>query len=465
MCCEAKGSITMLPGHLLRLPAYTALLFLVRHVSAERKQPISNDPHHQGKGAFCPFLVEVGEGHGLARVTLQDYLIFSLNPNLPVMSMEFVGDDVLYKATVDGTMVQLFKCDVHEAQCEMVNEGGSKSNDLLVPNKWNKIYVKYNNGEITVDVNMKASVMGGQVTMSKEPIKSSGVMQVTFIVPPATPSYHATLEIPCSDGMPEIQTELPILSPAPVSTTTTAPQPLAPYKKCPMYRVEMNHPSVPAPVFNNLTLALYPNHPSLHLIIANEIHYFKVEVHGSSVKLLECQVTGQRCEFKDEVKLSIEPKKWNFVTISLQDNKILVNIRVNEGEGNVLMAHMPSTNRKGLTVTAYVPEELQILDARYYSVAYVNVKCEIIEQRTTWPVYTFTTTPKGLPTNAPIVETTTDPSTSPGLSRDLGIVIGVLVAVLIIIALAIIISTVVKKRRSAAISEQSPLQNQFQQQD
>ncbi|XP_063861878.1 uncharacterized protein LOC135101609 isoform X2 [Scylla paramamosain] len=455
----------MLPGHLLRLPAYTALLFLVRHVSAERKQPISNDPHHQGKGAFCPFLVEVGEGHGLARVTLQDYLIFSLNPNLPVMSMEFVGDDVLYKATVDGTMVQLFKCDVHEAQCEMVNEGGSKSNDLLVPNKWNKIYVKYNNGEITVDVNMKASVMGGQVTMSKEPIKSSGVMQVTFIVPPATPSYHATLEIPCSDGMPEIQTELPILSPAPVSTTTTAPQPLAPYKKCPMYRVEMNHPSVPAPVFNNLTLALYPNHPSLHLIIANEIHYFKVEVHGSSVKLLECQVTGQRCEFKDEVKLSIEPKKWNFVTISLQDNKILVNIRVNEGEGNVLMAHMPSTNRKGLTVTAYVPEELQILDARYYSVAYVNVKCEIIEQRTTWPVYTFTTTPKGLPTNAPIVETTTDPSTSPGLSRDLGIVIGVLVAVLIIIALAIIISTVVKKRRSAAISEQSPLQNQFQQQD
>ncbi|MPC50226.1 hypothetical protein E2C01_044050 [Portunus trituberculatus] len=37
----------------------------------------------------------------------------------------------------------------------------------------------------------------------------------------------------------------------------------------------MNHPSAPAPLINNLTLAVYPSHPSLLLIIANEISYFK----------------------------------------------------------------------------------------------------------------------------------------------------------------------------------------------
>nr|ACI12945.1 trehalase 1 [Callinectes sapidus] len=62
-------------------------------------------------------------------------------------------------------------------------------------------------------------------------------------------------------------------------------------------------------------------------------------------------------------------------------------------------------------------------------------------------------------------ETTTETATAPGFSRDVGIIVAVLVIALVIIVLAIIISTVMKKRHSAAISKQSPLQNQFQQQN
>lgn len=455
----------MLPGHLRRLPAYAALLFLVSHVSAGPTKLFPNDPQYQDTSTYCPFPVEVGHGHGLARVTLQDTLEFSLKPNMPVMSMEFVGDGVLYKALVSGTTVQLLKCDAPGHSCETVTSGGTKDRDLLVPNEWNKIYVNYNYGEISVDVNMKASVMGGHMTMSKGSTKSSHVGQVTFVVPPTKPFYHAYLEIPCSDGLPEIQTELPILPPAPTGTTTTrAPHPVFPYDECPVYMVETNHPATPAALMDNLTLAVYPSHPSLHLIITNEFHYFKVQVHDSSMKLLECQVTGRECVLKKEAELSIEPEKWNFVTIFLQDDKIFISIRVNNREGNVLMTPLPSSSRRGLTVMVYAQEQSKISHDRDYYQAFVNVKCEVIEQKMVTDVFPFTTKPASLATNAPIVESTTEPTTTTGFSRELTIVVAVLVGVLLLIILAIIISTVVKKRRSAAINEQSPLQDQFQQQ-
>ncbi|MPD02680.1 hypothetical protein E2C01_098276 [Portunus trituberculatus] len=72
----------------------------------------------------------------------------------------------------------------------------------------------------------------------------------------------------------------------------------------------------------------------------------------------------------------------------------------------MLTTDVPSTFRRGLTVTAYAPEKLQSLNAWDYYVAFVNVKCEVIEQieqTMTWQILFPTTTPTSLPTNAPIV--------------------------------------------------------------
>ena len=54
----------------------------------------------------------------------------------------------LLQATVDGTMIQLLQCGLKGKNCEIVSEGGSKSINLLVPNKWNTIYVNYNKGKV-----------------------------------------------------------------------------------------------------------------------------------------------------------------------------------------------------------------------------------------------------------------------------------------------------------------------------
>ncbi|XP_037776182.1 uncharacterized protein LOC119573181 [Penaeus monodon] len=66
----------------------------------------------------------------------------------------------LYKASVEGTMVVLMKCEEDGATCKNVNTGGTKGMDLLKPNAWNYVDVLLENEEITVTINHKADVMG-----------------------------------------------------------------------------------------------------------------------------------------------------------------------------------------------------------------------------------------------------------------------------------------------------------------
>lgn len=454
--------------HLFRLLACASLQLALRGVTAGlTKGATSWDPIMK---RTCPVLVKVEDGYDLANVPLQESQEFHLTPNLPQMSIRFLQGDISYKVTVDGTMVNLVQCDERENNCTVFDEGGKKDRDYLMPNKMNKILVNYTNDEVTLVVNGRINVMRGRMRMTKVFRKGGGGGDgyITFLVPPTrVVSYSATVQILCSGAPPQIQTEAaPPTQPAPIPIAPALPQ--GPYKQCPLYMVEANHPSIPAVLDNDLTLAVNPSHPILHLVIENDYLNFKVHVSGPTAELLRCNKATKQCSSLDtnvieEEETFIIPGRWNNVTISLSQDEIIISINDRKG---VLVASLQSTDQKGLKVIALAPQAVSIGGQEHFVVR-VNVKCEVIEQKMVtmvWPDLHPTRAPRkeGQATNAPIVDVTGElEPDAPGISRTVIIIVGVLVGVLFIIALAIIISSV-KKRRSAAITETSPLQNQEQ---
>lgn len=408
-------------------------------------------------------MVRVGSQFDQALVFLQETNIFYLKPNKPELSVRFQGEDSLYKASVEGTMVSLFGCDARGANCELLDQGGTKSSDLLSVDEWNLVKVDYINGDITVDINMMTNVMGkNMMPMAKGKGGGGGGDYVTFVVPPRSPFYDATLKIECDDpGRPPYIKIEPLAVPTSPAPRTSLPLDSMAFPECPVYRVEADHPTHPSgvPVSESFTFVVFPNHPALHMEIVIGRVNIKLWVNGTRGAMQKCNLMNRQCNLEDEAFGAhniLEPGTWNEVTVYLEEDTKMLIMKVNNTE--LLSSFLGTGNYRSLDVVVKAPQGPTYEGGEHF-VAFVNVRC-VGGQHIIHPGTVQTPTQGGLPTKDSIVETTT-PAAPSGVSRNIGIVVGVLLGVLLVIAIAVIITY--RKRRVAPINEQSPLQNQQQQ--
>ncbi|KAG0720747.1 hypothetical protein GWK47_047845 [Chionoecetes opilio] len=220
-------------------------------------------------------VVHVGPRYCPKDVPLQESLEFYLKPNLPQMSMTFQDDDMMYKATVDGTYLKLLKCDEAGTNCAVIDEGGTKDRDLLTVNDFNRILVSYIKGEVGVGYD------GGTSCLVWFFAIETTVDYVTYTKD--TLQLTVNYDTRC---VPPVMTTQP---PALMTTHAATAPPLSsvsPLQACPMHQVEEDHSLVPVPLNDHLTLAVYPSQPELKLIIANDHLRYEIVIRINDTKIL-----------------------------------------------------------------------------------------------------------------------------------------------------------------------------------
>ncbi|XP_045581321.2 uncharacterized protein [Procambarus clarkii] len=424
---------------------------------------------------------QVDSSHDVQYVPLKERLVFIITPSEPVMYMRIKVADELYKVTVMGSMVKLWGCSDHENDCNVKDEGGSKSNDLLQADIENKVTITLHDNKISVDINMKSSVMQMTLPSSTKGPQTGEVSIVATdptatIPPPAT--YTVDVSVECIDGVtPVLRTDAPL--PIPVFPTKTSPTnqniPTAPrpFKECPFYKVELEHPLPFISLQKSLSLAVFPSQSLLYIRVLIDGLLFKVIVENTTLKLLKCDVQDLPCKTMKENGYQnsnvLLPEQWNTVNITHLNNmlKVLINGKASV-EGSTILAGFEGTHSSEVSIVAIDDSAIEA-QADYYSVD-VNIDCndtftpvirEDVSQFTipsqfTVPSYS-TENPFVTPEHR--IDTSTD---SPETSKaPVGIIIGVLIALIVIIAAAIGIS-IYKKRRSADINQHTPLRDQQQ---
>ncbi|KAK4296803.1 hypothetical protein Pmani_030740 [Petrolisthes manimaculis] len=291
-------------------------------------------------GSSCePYVV--GPEESIRYVTLEKDipLVFNLQPSQPLLMLRVMLHNTLYKASVDGTMLRLQSCDLLETNCTMIDEGGSKSADIIHPNVENTVTVSLVNNEIVVDVNMMTRVMAMTMEGEKDYSKSGGVngeVAIVNIDPHSSNQeqslgYTATVTLLCN------VTHLPVIrevSPLPMPDFTTVSVPLYPQpeSKCNSYEVG---PLVPIQYITikegtPLTFYIQPSHPLLLVKVTMGHTFYEVSVDGTMLELQHCDNLMNNCTKVDE-KVSngpelIHPYRWNKVTILFDANEIVVDV-------------------------------------------------------------------------------------------------------------------------------------------
>ncbi|KAK3858580.1 hypothetical protein Pcinc_035235 [Petrolisthes cinctipes] len=302
-------------------------------------------------GSSCkPYMV--GQQEPIRYVTLEKELplVFSLRPSHPLLMVRVKVHDTLFKATVDGTMLRLQSCDLLETTCIMIDEGGTKSADLIHPNVENTVTVSLVNNEIVVDVNMMTRVMA--MTMEEEKdSKSGGVSGEVAIVnidPHASNQqqslgYFATVTLLCNvTHMPIIREVSPL--PMPDLTTVTVPWYPQPKSNCSSYEVGPYAPIqyITLKEGTPLTFYIQPSHPLLLVRVTMGHTLYKVSVDGTVLELLHCDIFMNNCTKVNE-KVSneselIHPNRWNKVTILFDANEIVVDVNTEVSVTGIMIA-------------------------------------------------------------------------------------------------------------------------------
>ncbi|KAK7068656.1 hypothetical protein SK128_006203 [Halocaridina rubra] len=148
------------------------------------------------------YLYEVQQGLPELSIRLENTLSVAVFPSKPMLCMHFLLHDDLYKATIDGTMLNILYCKSGRTTCETISHGGAKDSNALTANSWNYITITLsNNNMISVSVNSRVNVTG--TIMSVHP----GVDHIDVVVVPTdgltpsqTPSdYTVSVNIACND--------------------------------------------------------------------------------------------------------------------------------------------------------------------------------------------------------------------------------------------------------------------------
>lgn len=146
----------------------------------------------------CP-LYHVVPGTPLPYIAINSSLALAVFPSSSMLIMKIHVGHALYKASVEGTMVVLMKCEEDGATCKNVNTGGTKAMDLLKPNAWNYVDVLLENEEITVTINHKADVMGKAMAAHDE-LPALSIIAVEPSMPTThRDNYSIDVNVACND--------------------------------------------------------------------------------------------------------------------------------------------------------------------------------------------------------------------------------------------------------------------------
>ncbi|XP_047473187.1 uncharacterized protein LOC125027995 [Penaeus chinensis] len=159
----------------------------------------------------CP-LYHVVPGTPLPYIAIDSSLSLAVFPSSSMLVMKIHVGHALYKASVEGTMVVLMKCEEDGVTCKDVNTGGTKGMDLLKPNAWNFVDILLENGEITVTINHKANVMGKAMAAQDE-LPALSIMAAEPSMPTThRDNYSIGVNVACNDSFIPISrsvTEVP----------------------------------------------------------------------------------------------------------------------------------------------------------------------------------------------------------------------------------------------------------------
>lgn len=188
--------------------------------------PSSKDAHPDNVPFVnCP-LYQIEFDRSLPYVIVEKNLSLAVFPTQSKVYMRILVDHTLYKASVEGTMVKLMKCDSKNRKnqsCDIMDEEATKNSDLLIPNQWNLIVISLANHTITVDINMKVKVMTMTMESSTEGVSVS-VVAPSFLT--SSPNYTVAVNVQCNGTYtprtyPILTTINPQGTPEPIVETST----------------------------------------------------------------------------------------------------------------------------------------------------------------------------------------------------------------------------------------------------
>lgn len=149
----------------------------------------------------CP-LYRVLPGSPLPYIDIDSTLSLAVLPSVSMLVMKIHVGHTLYKASVEGTMITLMKCEEDGVTCRNVEVGGTKAMDLLMPNKWNYVDVLLENEEITVTINHKTHVMGQAMSThdAHDELPELSIIAVEPSMPTThRDNYEITVNVACND--------------------------------------------------------------------------------------------------------------------------------------------------------------------------------------------------------------------------------------------------------------------------
>ncbi|XP_042864644.1 uncharacterized protein LOC122248586 isoform X2 [Penaeus japonicus] len=190
------------------------------------RRPVNTPPTDVSPAPYpsCP-LSQVTSEEPLHYIDINSKLSLAVFPSVSMLIMKIRGGHTLYKASVEGTMITLMKCEEDGKTCKNVDSGGTKGMDLLIPNKWNYVDVLVEGDEITVTINHKVNVMGRTmfVHTSQDELPQLSVLASESSMPTTNrANYTIDVNVKCDENVTD-QTDQRTGTKAPITDEEGAP--------------------------------------------------------------------------------------------------------------------------------------------------------------------------------------------------------------------------------------------------
>ncbi|XP_076042826.1 uncharacterized protein LOC143026401 [Oratosquilla oratoria] len=135
---------------------------------------------------------QVTFGNSSEERLIQQGIVVAIFPSESFANVEVHMDDIMYMVCVQGSMVNLTKCDSEGEECKPVDVNSAKRLDILTPHQWN--YVNITISETQIDVSINSKKLTG---MLMDALVANVTVQVDGKDPEVPRNYRALVQYSC----------------------------------------------------------------------------------------------------------------------------------------------------------------------------------------------------------------------------------------------------------------------------